>query len=341
MRGTERVHRKLPLRFQLLLIVTRMGRDYRPGPRQQIEQVARQGSSITPLEFCTDVISLSGFSGSYLVANCESIGGIATKPFLKWAGGKRWLVERHSDALPRFNGRYIEPFLGGGSVFFHLSPLSALISDSNARLIECYIQVRDNHREVVRLLEEHQKLHSETHYYKVRAKIYDCETEKAAQFLYLNRTCFNGLYRVNMNGFFNVPIGTKSKVIDESESFSDISEALSKAEIRHCDFEETIDRAVSGDFVFVDPPYTVKHNLNGFLKYNEKIFSWDDQVRLRDAIVRASKRGAKVLITNAAHTSVVELYEGVGELRFVKRSSVLAGKSSARGSIEELLVAVG
>lgn len=265
----------------------------------------------------------------------------AVQPFLKWAGGKRWFVERYSDLLPDFNGIYIEPFLGGGSVFFHLSPDTSLISDSNPRLIECYRQIRDNFCKVFRLLKEHQKRHGVSHYYEVRSHYYDCEVERAAQLLYLNRTCFNGLYRVNKKGRFNVPIGTKDKVIDKNENFADISEALSGAELRACDFEETIDRANSGDFVFVDPPYTVKHNFNGFLKYNEKIFSWDDQIRLRDAIVRASKRGAKVLLTNAAHASVAELYDGIGEQRVVKRSSVLAGKSNARGSVEELIVSVG
>jgi DNA adenine methylase len=263
------------------------------------------------------------------------------KPFLKWAGGKRWLIERHSDAFPRFEGKYIEPFLGGGSVFFNLAPTSALISDSNARLIECYLQIRDNYEEVVSFLEKHQKHHAKNYYYEIRAKLFKNEAERSAQFLYLNRTCFNGLYRVNRNGVFNVPIGTKDKIIDESESFAEISAALSGADIVHSDFEEVIEKASEGDFIFVDPPYTVKHNLNGFLKYNEKIFSWDDQVRLRDAIVRAAERGALILLTNAAHASVVELYENVGKLRFVQRSSVLAGKSAARGSVSELIVTVG
>ena len=113
---------------------------------------------------------------------------------------------------------------------------------------------------------------------------------------------------------------------------------LRSAEIRECDFEETIDRAGSGDFVFVDPPYTVKHNLNGFVKYNDKIFSWDDQVRLRDAVVRASDRGASVLVTNANHASISELYADVGQLAVVDRASVLAGDSNFRSPTEELVI---
>lgn len=174
----------------------------------------------------------------------------------------------------------------------------------------------------------------------MRDKIFDQEVHRAAQFIYLNRTCFNGLYRVNLKGKFNVPIGTKVKVFDRFEDFSAISRILKRAEICHSDFEFIIDSAISGDFLFIDPPYTVKHNLNGFIKYNEKIFSWDDQVRLRDAIVRAAARGVIVLLTNAAHASVVALYEGIGTMRFVTRSSVLAGKKVARGSVDELIVTI-
>lgn len=186
----------------------------------------------------------------------------------------------------------------------------------------------------------HQAKHNEKHFYKIRSQVFENKAERAAQFLYLNRTCFNGLYRVNKKGQFNVPIGTKSKVIDEAESFSSISGVLAGADIRHSDFENSIDCANFGDFIFVDPPYTVKHNQNGFLKYNEKIFSWDDQVRLRDAIERAANRGASVLLTNAAHDSVIDLYKGLGEINFVKRSSVLAGKSTARGSVDEMIVKI-
>lgn len=263
------------------------------------------------------------------------------KPFLKWAGGKRWLVEKHRDVFPSFSGKYVEPFLGGGSVFFYIAPEKSLISDVNGRLIECYKMMRDDPVGIETALMRHHKNHSADYYYHMREKYFKRSTERAAQFIYLNRTCFNGLYRVNKNGTFNVPIGTKTKIIDGREDFYSISEFLSRADIECSDFEITIDSAENDDFIFVDPPYTVKHDLNGFLKYNEKIFSWDDQVRLRDAILRAHKRGAKILLTNAAHASVVKLYEGIGKHRFIQRSSVLAGKSGARGSVRELLVAIG
>lgn len=265
----------------------------------------------------------------------------APSPFLKWAGGKRWLIERHRDLFPEFSGKYIEPFVGGGAVFFHLLPAQALLSDCNADLISCYRQIRDDHAGVLDLLEDHHNRHCEIYYYEVRAKKYQNPTERAAQFLYLNRTCFNGLYRVNRKGEFNVPIGTKTKVFDPDEDFKSIANSLTNVQLRHGDFEGAIDSSLSGDFLFVDPPYTVKHNLNGFLKYNEKIFSWDDQVRLRDAVVRAAGRGVKVLMTNAAHGSIFELYHNIGCIERVSRPSVLAGKRTARGAVEEIALKIG
>jgi DNA adenine methylase len=161
---------------------------------------------------------------------------------------------------------------------------------------------------------------------------------RAARFIYLNRTCWNGLYRVNKKGEFNVPIGTKSSVILEGDDFELVSKALKSATITTCDFETTIDKAGRGDFIFIDPPYTVKHNLNGFIKYNENIFSWQDQVRLKKSISDAVEKGAFVLVTNANHKSIKELYKGSGEMIALNRASVIAGKSEARGTYSELAI---
>lgn len=259
-------------------------------------------------------------------------------PFLKWAGGKRWLVEKHPDLLKVDYVRYIEPFVGSGAVFFSLAPPTAIISDRNARLIETYEILKTNWGEVQDRLKIHQRKHSKEYYYQVRSMACRTPVNRAAQFIYLNRTCWNGLYRVNKRGEFNVPIGTKNTVVLESDDFEKISSALKDVEICSTDFEVVINRASSGDFVFVDPPYTVKHNLNGFVKYNESIFSWDDQVRLRDAVVRASNRGAKILVTNACHDSVRRLYEDHGVIKKVTRSSVIAGTASARGEYEEIII---
>jgi DNA adenine methylase len=233
--------------------------------------------------------------------------------------------------------RYIEPFVGSGAVLFSLSPRRAIISDANAELILTYSAVKADWQAVWRELEAMQQLHSEEFYYATRASQPTTDTLRAARFLYLNRTCWNALYRVNKRGEFNVPIGTKTDILAGGD-LSACAKALEKAELAACDFAETIQKARSGDFVYVDPPYTVRHNVNGFLKYNQTLFSWEDQIRLRDEVITARDRGAKVVVSNAAHESVKSLYEGVGQIETLERASVIAGKSSARRREQEIIV---
>lgn len=263
-------------------------------------------------------------------------------PFLKWAGGKRWFVEKHRNLIPASFNVYIEPFLGAGAMFFALSPKTAILSDLNPDLINLYRVVRDQPSKLQNAISRYQKKHSEEFYYEERGKCYRSNLKRGAQMLYLNRTCFNGLYRVNLSGKFNVPIGSKTNVVMETDNFFSASEALgSKVELQCSDFEIVIDRAEQGDFLFVDPPYTVKHNYNNFLKYNDQIFSWDDQLRLANALRRASSRDVKILALNAHHEAVIDLYKDLGETHTVSRSSVIAGKSNARGNYEELAVTIG
>lgn len=260
-------------------------------------------------------------------------------PFLKWAGGKRWLSQSGSLPPIAFNGRYFEPFLGSGAMFFSLRPKRAVLSDANAELIELYEIVRDEPAALRRKLEWHQKRHSAEHYYRVRGNVPAIKIERAARMLYLNRTCWNGLYRLNRKGEFNVPIGTKTNVLLDDD-FGSIAKILDNTELSTCDFSETVQRAGAGDLVYADPPYTVKHNANGFLKYNEKIFSWEDQIRLRDEAVAASNRGATILISNADHSSLHEIYEGIASLTRLTRASVISGHASARGIVSEALFVI-
>ena len=263
------------------------------------------------------------------------------KPFIKWAGGKRWLAASEYFLVPEFSGRYFEPFLGGGAMFFHLKPANAVLTDVNRRLIETYTAIRDDWQKVVKELEHLQRLHSVNFYYEERRRRRRSPHTRAAQFLYLNRTCFNGLYRENLNGEFNVPIGTKDSVIFEGEDFGGLSTVLNTAEIYASDFETVIDRASAGDLVFADPPYTTAHNVNGFLKYNQRIFTWEDQVRLRNAVARAYERGAKVVVTNADHKSIRQLYGNMASFQRIGRVSVMAGSAHFRGSTSEGLYFVG
>jgi len=263
------------------------------------------------------------------------------QPFIKWAGGKRWLAHELQKWVPDSFNTYFEPFLGGAAAFFHLQPDTAILSDSNEELIATYRAVRDAPSEIVARLSEHQRQHNNEYYYFIRGSTPTHRYDLAARFLYLNRTCWNGLYRVNLKGEFNVPRGTKNQIIAADEDFLDISKCLQNCEILSSDFENIIDRSDEGDLVYVDPPYTVKHNMNGFIKYNQSIFLWSDQVRLRDACLRAQKRGVTVIISNADHESIRELYACAGKLSSVERASVIAGKASARQSTTELLAVLG
>lgn len=259
-------------------------------------------------------------------------------PFLKWAGGKRWLANRIVELAQPLAGKYIEPFLGSGAIFFALRPSQAILSDANFELINAYQSIRDDPERISRLLQEHQRLHSKEYFYKMRGYRPRCEFRMAARFIYLNRTCWNGLYRVNLSGTFNVPIGTKSAVVMSTDNWPAISALLKSANLVCRDFEDSIEEAGRGDLVFADPPYTVKHNFNGFIKYNDALFSWSDQVRLRDALLCARQRGARVIVTNAHHASIRELYQEHFLLEPVTRASVLAGSSAHRGRYEELLI---
>ena len=262
-------------------------------------------------------------------------------PFLKWAGGKRWLVRKGFKVAPPNYDRYIEPFLGGAAVFFSLPTKPFIISDINEELIDCYKAIRQDWKSVKDILLLHQLKHSDTYYYETRNSRPTDAFTRAARFIYLNRTCWNGLYRVNLKGEFNVPRGTKTRVLLDTDDFEQVARKLAGGRLLCQDFEETLSQAGDQDFVFVDPPYTVRHNHNGFLKYNDKVFSWEDQKRLRKAVEEAASRGALITMTNADHESIHRLYNGVCEIEKIKRSSVIAADSSQRGLTSEILVRIG
>jgi DNA adenine methylase len=259
-------------------------------------------------------------------------------PFLKWAGGKRWLAPSIQEQIGIIAGRYIEPFLGSGAVFFRLRPNTALLNDANTDLIDAYKAIQQDYKAVVKHLTRHHRLHSKEYYYQTRNYAPRCLFRRAAKFIYLNRTCWNGLYRVNLNGIFNVPIGTKSSVLLSSDNWAQVSDSLKNAQLSSGDFESIIDQAEKGDLIFADPPYTVKHNYNGFIKYNEALFSWADQERLSLALIRARKRGANIIATNANHESVRALYKSAFTMHTIERNSVLSGNPKFRGRFQELLI---
>jgi len=260
------------------------------------------------------------------------------EPFLKWPGGKRWLVQQHANLFPTSYIRYLEPFLGGGAVFFHLSPQRAVLSDTNAELINAYKCIQQHPSLIDEQLRALHKQHSNGLYYRIRSMRPNDSLSRAVRFMYLNRTCFNGIYRVNLKGDFNVPIGSKDLVEYPAGYLENISASLSTALLLLVDFEDTINRAGKGDFVYVDPPYTVMHNNNNFIKYNTKLFSWSDQLRLASAIRRAASRGAEIMISNADNPSIHAIYRDFGNHYCINRFSVLAAESLHRCKTTELLI---
>lgn len=226
-------------------------------------------------------------------------------------------------------------------MFFHVEPERALLGDINEELINTYTAIKQNWNLVYRYLKEHQRLHCKEYYYDVRSKTLKSCYKKAAKFIYLNRTCWNGLYRVNSKGEFNVPIGTRNSVIFPDDSFQEIAMLLRKADLFHCDFEVLIDEANKEDLLFIDPPYTVRHNHNGFVRYNEMLFSWWDQERLLMALERARRRGAKIIATNAYHESVRSLYEQTFQLIETSRRSSISADAKKRETFQELIIFSG
>lgn len=260
------------------------------------------------------------------------------EPFLKWPGGKRWLSEELADLISkRLQGRYFEPFLGGGAVFFALRPKQATLADINADLINSYVQVRDNPHDLVRLVKEIPV--SKTSYYKVRSSKPRTPLRRAARLLYLNRTAFAGIYRLNQAGEFNVPYGGGDRtpaILWTRSLLQEASEALQDTTILVSDFEAVMNQASEGDVVYCDPTYTVVHESNGFRRYNERNFSWDDQERLARAAKEAYERGALVVVSNANHTSITKLFRPFKH-QLLTRISLVSPKPEARRIVHESL----
>lgn len=258
-------------------------------------------------------------------------------PFLKWAGGKQWLLPLLKPLIALGSGRYIEPFLGGGAVFFSTCPKNALLSDSNEDLIATYRTVREDPEAIIRHLRRFS--FTEDCYYHIRALEPNSIAGRAARFIYLNHTCWNGLYRVNKKGHFNVPMGSFDSRPDFvlAERLRAAGRVLKRTKIRCQDFEETCRQAESGDTIYLDPPYTVTHRNNGFLRYNERIFSWADQERLAKLAKKLKRKGCKIVMTNADHQSIAELYSDF-MIKKVSRKSLVAGDTLSRRSVSELLI---
>jgi DNA adenine methylase len=264
--------------------------------------------------------------------------GVKAAPFLKWVGGKTSLLPELLRHVPTRYRRYHEPFVGGGALFFSVAARRAVLSDNNAELVHCYQQVRDDVHAMLATLARH--VYERAHYQSVRAldPLQLSSAERAARFIYLNKTCFNGLWRVNRAGRFNVPIGryTNPRFYDPGALLA-ASSALAQTELVHAPFEEAVVKAGPGDFVYLDPPYDPVSATSSFASYTADGFTWDDQKRLARACIALNRRGVRFLLSNSATDRVRELYRGF-EQRLVRAPRFINSKAESRGRVDELLV---
>lgn len=264
---------------------------------------------------------------------------VVPRPFLKWAGGKSQLIQQYIHYFPKAYKTYYEPFLGGGAVFFYLNPPSAVLTDVNAELVNTYRCVRDNVEELILLLEAHQNKHCKEYYYEVRQRKGITNLEKAARLIYLNKTCFNGLYRENSQGQFNVPLGKyKSPKICNPSLLISACFALQNAQIKMRHFEDILDYAAScDDFVYFDPPYYPISPTSNFTAYSRYAFSPDDQIKLKDVFSELAQRGTKVMLSNSDCNFIRELYRDF-KIHTISASRLINSKASKRGKISEVLI---
>ncbi len=259
------------------------------------------------------------------------------EPFLRWAGGKTWLVPYLDEIIGNaVINHYHEPFLGGGAVFFNLDHRRrSYLSDENKELINAYICVRDYPEDLIELLANFQN--TEEDYYRIRGQLPIDEIPRAARFVYLNQTSYNGLYRVNRQGQYNVPYGYREFWQFEPEKIREASRHLRYTSIKACDFEGNKYIVKQNDLVFLDPPYTVSHNNNGFIKYNQNLFSLEDQHRLSRYIDYIKRKDAYYILTNAAHQTIEEIFEKGDHRLELQRASLIGGRNAKRGPVKEYI----
>lgn len=270
------------------------------------------------------------------------------KPIVKWAGGKRQLIDKLLEYMPKEFNNYYEPFIGGGALLFELMPKKAIINDVNQELLAIYkcLANENDFKLMINDLEEHEKQHSEKHFYEVREE--DRSPlfknmpiwKRASRAIYLNKSCFNGLYRVNSNGYFNVPSGKKKKIQTyDKDNIVKLHKYFMSGDVTilEGDFEKAVETAQAGDFVYFDPPYDPFDNKESFTSYTKFNFSKNDQKRLADLFKKLSNKGIKVMLSNHNTSYINELYEGFN-IHVVNAKRMINSNSNGRGNVEEVII---
>ena len=271
------------------------------------------------------------------------------KPFVKWAGGKRQLLPQINENTPKNFKKYYEPFVGGGAVFLDKQLKKVVINDFNSELTNAYQVVKDSSEELLKLLETHSENNSSDYYYEIRAWDRDgtldtkSEVERAARFIYLNKTGFNGLFRVNSHGQVNVPYGKyKNPAIVNEAVIRAVSKYLQKSDITilNGDYGDALKDVKKHDFVYLDPPYAdVTNDKKSFVGYTLNGFGDEEQERLRDVFKELDAKGAYVMMSNSSTPYIHELYKEYNETtKIVKAKRAINSKASGRGAVDEVLI---
>ncbi|MGE0548073.1 MAG: DNA adenine methylase [Kofleriaceae bacterium] len=265
---------------------------------------------------------------------------------IKWVGGKTKLLPELLDRMPDSFGRYFEPFAGGAAMFFRIAPRRAVLADSNTDLIALYSAIANDVGAVIRRLEVHRKAHDEAHYYGMRAQWNDhsmswSAADRAAAFIYLNKTCFNGLWRVNRSGDFNVPIGRYTDPpICVPDTLRAAQTVLARATLRCADYQTVVADAVRGDFLYFDPPYDPVTPTANFTSYSADGFGPDDQRALAETARKLVSRGCKVMLSNSDTPFIRSLYKGM-QVDRVKCPRAINSNAARRGDVDELIITGG
>lgn len=274
---------------------------------------------------------------------------ILVSPVLKWVGGKRQLISDIEPLIPKSISTYVEPFVGGGAVLFHLQPKKAIINDYNQELMNVYQVIKDKPNELIEVLQEHKGLNSEDYFYEIRSldrsENYEnmTDVEKAGRVIYLNKTCFNGLFRVNRAGFFNTPYGKyKNPSIVNEVTIKAVSNYFNSAKIKFLtgDYKEALRRLRRGAFVYFDPPYVPISSSSSFTGYTEHGFDYEKQVELRDECLKLHNRGVRFLQSNSYSPEILELYsdQKVFNIEIVQAKRSINSQADKRGEISEVLI---
>ena len=276
------------------------------------------------------------------------------RPFVKWVGGKRQLLKqfRDMDLYPPddFNTEtaiYFEPFVGGGAVFFDLLPKQAILSDMNLELVKTYNVIKSDVEELIKKLQKHKIKNNKEYFLKIRSQKIEklSDVEIAARFIYLNKTCFNGLYRVNQSGGFNVPYAnTKNPLICDEDNLRKLHKALKNTKILYQDYKKSLQKAKKGDFVYFDPPYAPLSPTSSFTSYTKDGFGEKEQIELRDLFYELHKKGCFVMLSNSNSVFINRIYKELVKkdkkikIIKVKANRMINSKASGRGEIKEVLV---